>query len=88
MKQPCIGYTPQARRIRDGLGLDVRTKIIRVFGSMFSELWQQAEASANQLCRLAITDGCVLLYRLPTSGEYTNCCKLKAALVVDHFELQ
>ena len=89
MKQPCLGYTPPARRQRDRLSKDVRVKIIRAFSSTFSELLQQAEGSANQLCRLPITDGCVLIYRLPISSrEYTKCCITKADLIVDHFELQ
>ncbi len=86
MKQPCIGYTSEARRNRDGLSVDVRAEVIRTFTVRFGELRRQAANGVNQLCRLPLTGGCALMYRLPTPGEYTHCCRLKADLIVDHFE--
>ncbi len=87
MKEPCVGYSPQALGERRAMSLDLRLEMRKECRLLCREIATAAAAGANGDRRRDLT-GCVLTYRHPQPGDWTNCCGRKIALWIERIELR
>jgi hypothetical protein len=83
MKEPCVGYSPQALGAWRAISVSERPEIRKAFLLMYNKLQNRPKSGQSPPEELRWNvDYCVITYRRPVPRDRTVCCNRKVALWV------